>query len=687
MRTATLFFARLLIVCLLVSTTLLDVLAQPFTEGQTTVTFVDASRSNRSIGVDLRYPAQADGTTLATGTFPVVVFGHGFTIGTDSYDHLVSALVPEGYFVAMPTTESGFSPDHANFGLDLAFVAAEIQAENANSGSFFFGAVAPETAIMGHSMGGGSAFLAANGNTDITTLVTYAAAETTPSAISAAAGVSVPSLVVAGAEDCVTPNGDHQYPMYTNTGSACNVYYEIEEASHCHFSDGDASSCYAAEGFSCLFGWGPFLSQADQTTMVHNAVLPWLDFYLKNECASWGDFQTYMTTGTGFSYESPDISCGVTPPVATATAANTNICGGESTLLTATGGASYAWDNATTLDDATSATPTASPLTNTTYTVTVTDANGCTDTENVSINVLLPPTASISPTSSTICPGESVTLTAAGGTDFIWSDFSTANTLTVSPAGTTDYFVTVSDANGCEDEEMVSITVLPDCNVVVQLSAVLEGAFDGASGLMRTDLLTNNLLPEDQPYDVAPWNYAGTENVPAADLPTNTVDWVLVEVQDLGGNILESRAALLLDNGQVVDVDGITNGVNFFNLSYNSTYNFVLRHRNHLDIASATPVAPTALTVIDFTDIANVLDNGTPQVVDVDGAGLHALRTGDITADGRILVDDLNTYLAESSAIISYIASDCNMDVNVTVADFNIYQPNAGVLGVSLVTY
>lgn len=50
--------------------------------GHTTVTFTDASRSNRQIQTEVYYPATlaGDNTPISAGVFPLVVCGHGFVM-------------------------------------------------------------------------------------------------------------------------------------------------------------------------------------------------------------------------------------------------------------------------------------------------------------------------------------------------------------------------------------------------------------------------------------------------------------------------------------------------------------------------------------------------------------------------------------------------------------------------------
>ena len=65
------------------------------------------------------------------------------------------------------------------------------------------------------------------------------------------------------------------------------------------------------------------------------------------------------------------------------------ICQGDVTQLTGSGAMSYLWSPAAGLDDPTAANPMASPNATTTYTLTVTDDFGCTDTASVTVNVII----------------------------------------------------------------------------------------------------------------------------------------------------------------------------------------------------------------------------------------------------------------------------------------------------------
>ena len=215
-------FTTLLLLCSVTAA-----FAQTYSVGHKEKHYIDAARANRDVWTEVYYPAAsaADTANIAVGQFPVVVFGHGFLMAWDRYDYLWKYLVARGYVCVLPRTEGNTSPDHTKFGADLRYLANLFGTQlNTTAGSLFAGHLLNKVAIMGHSMGGGASFLAAKNNTQITTLVNFAAANTTPSSISAAAFVSVPTLVVSGEKDCVAAPATNQVPMYD---TLAEYHYEV----------------------------------------------------------------------------------------------------------------------------------------------------------------------------------------------------------------------------------------------------------------------------------------------------------------------------------------------------------------------------------------------------------------------------------------------------------------------------
>lgn len=212
---------KIILLGLLFFTTLLS--SQTFQTGTLTVTFNDPARTGgfgsgggpgRQIQTEIYYPATVAGSNVAvaTGSFPVVVIGHGFVMDWNSYDNIYSELSKRGYIVALPRTEGGFSPSHSEFGLDLALVGNKVMLLNSTNtlAPIFTGKVIPKLALAGHSMGGGSSFLAAKNNPSVTCLFNFAAAQTNPASSQAAKQVVVPTLIIGGQNDCVAPAATNQ---------------------------------------------------------------------------------------------------------------------------------------------------------------------------------------------------------------------------------------------------------------------------------------------------------------------------------------------------------------------------------------------------------------------------------------------------------------------------------------------
>ncbi len=136
-------------------------------------------------------------------------------------------------------------------------------------------------------------------------------------------------------------------------------------------------------------------------------------------------------------------------------AGNNNICFGSSTSLTASGALSYIWNNS-----ATTTAVTLNPTATTTYSVIGTDNNGCTNTSVTTVTVNSIPVITINGPAS-ICNGNSVALSAAGGTNYLWNNNSTSISIIVSPTSITSYSVTGSSAAGCTAIAVATLSVNP----------------------------------------------------------------------------------------------------------------------------------------------------------------------------------------------------------------------------------
>jgi len=222
-----------------------------------------------------------------------------------------------------------------------------------------------------------------------------------------------------------------------------------------------------------------------------------------------------------------------------------------------------------------------------------------------------------------------------------------------------------------------------DCDVsFVALKVLLEGAYDVTTGNMRTLLSENGLLPFSQPYNNNIYNYSGAESITVA--PSNMVDWVLVEAR-VGLNPtdkIESKAGILLSNGDIKSTDGVTDLS--FNLPMNSNLYFVVRHRNHLDVMIANSLSRTLNMSYDLTT-AESQAYGSSQLKMMNGAAV--MFAADITQDHTIQVTDFDFWSINAAQLNVYLLQDVNLDGQVQTSDYDLWFDNNAKLSPSEIGY
>lgn len=147
-----------------------------------------------------------------------------------------------------------------------------------------------------------------------------------------------------------------------------------------------------------------------------------------------------------------------------------SICSGETVTLTANGATSYTWSNGV---NGTS--QTLSPGASTVITVNGTDGNGCQNTSAASASVTVTPSPTLSLSSMTICPGQTVTLNASGAANYTWMPGGSNNTsYTLAPANSTT--ISLTGANGtCTAQATASITVGSGLTVTANNATICTG--------------------------------------------------------------------------------------------------------------------------------------------------------------------------------------------------------------------
>ena len=142
--------------------------------------------------------------------------------------------------------------------------------------------------------------------------------------------------------------------------------------------------------------------------------------------------------------------------------ADESICNGANVTLNASGGAGYSWSPVNGLSASNINNPTVTLNNTQTYTLTVTDANGCQNTDDITVNVLALPIANPG-INAAVCPGGNTTLNGTGGTTYTWSPATGLSNPNIAnpictPAVTTNYTLIVTDGT-CTSLPSAPITV------------------------------------------------------------------------------------------------------------------------------------------------------------------------------------------------------------------------------------
>ncbi|MEX2484928.1 MAG: gliding motility-associated C-terminal domain-containing protein, partial [Brumimicrobium sp.] len=173
-----------------------------------------------------------------------------------------------------------------------------------------------------------------------------------------------------------------------------------------------------------------------------------------------GLYEETFTTGGCDSTASITLVVNSLPSI-TASATDTDVCINDDTDLSGSGGSSYDWDNGL----GAGANHNVSPGSTTTYTVTGTDANGCENTDDVTITVNPLPTVDAG-TDISECENETIILSGSGSaTSYSWDNGVSDGVGFTQPVGTVTYTVTGTDANGCENTDQVDVTIESAPNV------------------------------------------------------------------------------------------------------------------------------------------------------------------------------------------------------------------------------
>ncbi len=310
------------------------------------------------------------------------------------------------------------------------------------------------------------------------------------------------------------------------------------------------------------------------------------------------------------------------------------------------------WTPAAGLSSTTIVNPIASPLVTTTYTVTVTDVNGCTATDTVTVAVSAIPVVALGP-DQTQCGGTILLDAQNPGNTYLWSTGATTQTITASTTGS--YNVTVTNLSGCSNSDTINVTINsipvqtlgPDqtqCGGTILLDAQNPGSNYLWSTSASTQTITVTLSGQ---YIVVVTSPQGCSNSDTVNITINAVPVVVL------GNDTAFCAggSVLLDALNVGSAYLWSTGATTQTITANSSgaYNVVVTNPAGCTNADTIQILVNALPVVSLGNDTTMCSNS--YVLDAQNPG--------------------SLYLWSTSASTQMITINISGSYNVTVTDGN----------------
>jgi PKD repeat protein len=330
-------------------------------------------------------------------------------------------------------------------------------------------------------------------------------------------------------------------------------------------------------------------------------------------------------------------------------------------------------------------------------TLTVTDANGCTQTNSTSITVLLPPTVSITPSNSIICSGSSVTFNASGAVTYTWAPGNIAGaSVTLSPTTTTTYTLTGMNANGCMGTATVTITVNPNPGINITSSTNVS-CFGGSDGVI------NSAGSGGTPPYAYLWSWNNVTATTISGVPAGTYNVGIVDANGCTSSnaaTITEPSAIVITSGTVIPagcnmsdgsatvmVNGGTPGYTYLWAPTTSTMFAVTNAPAGVETVTVTDVngcvATLAVTITDSCDYVwpgDANDDAVADNLDILDIGIANGATGTTRLNaslnwiGQPSTDWGQTLLSGTD----YKFVDCNGDGSVNPNDTNAVVQNFG---------
>jgi hypothetical protein len=400
----------------------------------------------------------------------------------------------------------------------------------------------------------------------------------------------------------------------------------------------------------------------------------------------------YVVTGTDanscMNMDSVMINVNALPVVALGP--DVTQCGGTVMLDAGNVGSTYLWS-----DNSTSQMLTASSTG--TYSVTVTDANGCTGNDAIDVTINPIPVVALGNDTS-VCSGSFLLDAGNPGSTYLWSDNSTAQTLAVNTSGT--YSVTVTTAAGCSNSDAITLTI--NTSPTVSLGADITQC-GGTVTLDAQNVGDTYLWSDNSTAQMLTASTSGTYWVDVTNASgCTTRDSIMITINalpivDLGTDVTQCGGTVTLDAGNVGSTylwsDNST--AQMLTVSASGTYFVDVTNANGCSGSDTIVVTINTPPVVTFSmapdtickNDAPLALTGTPAGGTFSGPGVTGSTFNPTTLNGQQTVTysftDVNGCSGSASDIIFVDACTGITENSIPVS--NVYpNPNLGQFTIDL---
>jgi len=356
----------------------------------------------------------------------------------------------------------------------------------------------------------------------------------------------------------------------------------------------------------------------------------------------------YIVAGTDINHCTNSNTTTVTVNALPTVSVNTAIiCAGNTATLTANGANTYTWNTG-----AIGISITPSPTVMTTYTVSGTDVNNCTNLNTTTVTVNTLPTITIVNVPTTaICAGNIATLTASGANTYVWNTGMAGATISPSPTVTTNYTVSGTDGNNCTNTGMATISVNTLPSIIVNAPAICIGntatlTVIGANTYTWCTGATGSTITQS-PTSNTTYTVSGTDGNNCMNTTTQTVVVNALPTITISGAsaVCLGQSTILTANGGISYV--WTGGANTATTTVSPTtytpYSVIGTDANSCVNTATTNIAINATPTLSITGAVTVC-GGQPITLTASGANTYTWAGGANTATNTVSPTTNTTY-------------------------------------------